>query len=71
MVRSEALKKAQRIYRQKNREHLNNRNREYNRVYALTNYNDDAKQKKKEYYFKNRNYTNKEFSKDLINLCKE
>ena len=71
MVRSEALKKAQQIYRQKNREHLNNRNREYNRIYNKTHYDDNAKQKKKEYYFKNRNYTNKEFSKDLINLFKE
>ncbi len=71
MVRSEALKKAQKIYRQKNREHLNNRNREYTRDYNRSHYDDDAKQKKKEYYFKNRNYTNKEFSKDLINLFKE
>jgi hypothetical protein len=71
MVRSEALKKAQKLYRQKNREHLNNRNREYNRVYALTNYDDDAKKKKNEYYLKNRNYINKDFSKDLVNLFKE
>ena len=66
MVRSEALKKAQKLYRQKNREHLYNRNREYNRVYALTNYDDDAKKKKNEYYLKNRNYINKDFSKDLV-----
>ena len=52
MVRSEALKKAQKLYRQKNREYPNNRNREYSRVYALTNYDDDAKKKKNEYYLK-------------------
>jgi len=71
MVRSEAMKKAQKLYRQRNRERYNNKVREYNRVYNKTHYDDDAKTKKSEYYYKNRNYTNKEFSKDLINLFKE
>ncbi len=70
-MRSEALKRAQKLYRQRNREHLNNKNREYNRNYNKAHYDEDAKQQKKEYYLKNRNYINKDFSKDLVNLFKE
>ena len=70
-MRSEALKRAQKLYRQRNREHLNNKNREYNRIYNKEHYDEDAKQKKKEYYLKNRNYINKDFSKDLVNLFQE
>lgn len=71
MSRTDALKKAQKLYRERNRERYNNRVREYNRVYNKTHYDEDAKLKKSEYYFKNRNYTNKEFSKDLIKMFKE
>ena len=71
MGRSEALKKAQKLYREKNRERLNINVREYNRVYKKKHYNEDEKQKKKEFYLINRNYINKEFSKDLIKLFKE
>ena len=34
MPRSEALKKAQKLYREKHRLYLNDRNRDYNRNYA-------------------------------------
>ncbi len=70
-MRSEALKRAQKLYRERNRERYNNRVREYNRNYNKTHYDEEAKQQKREYYLKNRNYTNKDFSKDLVNLFKE
>tara|TARA_R100000935_G_C2811528_1_gene155189 strand:- start:926 stop:1144 length:219 start_codon:yes stop_codon:yes gene_type:complete len=71
MVRSEALKKAQQVYRQKHRERLNVKVREYKRVYAKNHYDEDEKQKRKQYYLMNRNYINKDFSKDLIEIFKE
>ena len=71
MSRSEALKKAQKLYRERNRERYNNNVREYNRVYNKNHYDEEAQKKKSAYYFKNRNYINKEFSKDLIKMFKE
>ena len=71
MVRTEALKKAQKLYRQKNRERIAETSRITMRIYMKEHYDNDAKQRKKEYYLKNRNYINKDFSKDLVNLFKE
>jgi len=71
MVRSEAMKKAQKKYRQVNKERYNNNVREYNRKYMLEHYDEKAKQYKKDYYFKNKNYTNKNFAADLIKLFAE
>lgn len=71
MPRSEALKRAQKLYREKNKERIAETSRISMRTYMKEHYDDEAKRKKREYYFKTRNYKNKEFAKDLINLFEE
>ena len=73
MPRTEAVKISQKKYYEKNKTKINKnlvakRNKGEFAEYMRTIYDDRAKEKKKLYYLKNRNYKNKDFSKDLINL---
>ena len=71
MPRSEALKQAQKLYRERNKERIAEQSRITMRKYMKEHYDDEAKKKKREYYLKTRNYKNKEFAKDLIKLFEE
>tara|TARA_R110002074_G_scaffold180066_3_gene344280 strand:- start:265 stop:492 length:228 start_codon:yes stop_codon:yes gene_type:complete len=62
MTRSEALKKAQIKYRDKNKERLNN----YARVYVKEHYTDTIKDNKKEYYQLNKDRIKARYFEDTI-----
>lgn len=62
MARSEALKKAQIKYRDKNKERLN----EYARVYVKEHYTDTIKDNKKEYYQLNKDKIKARYFEDKV-----
>tara|TARA_R110002153_G_scaffold238518_1_gene392887 strand:- start:266 stop:532 length:267 start_codon:yes stop_codon:yes gene_type:complete len=66
--RAESFRVACSKYYHNNKEIIYKRNKAYIIEYNRLHYNDEKKQKKSEYYFKNRNYKNLNFSKDIVKL---
>ena len=54
MPRSEALKKAQILYRARHKDRIRIKSNVANRIYLKAHYDDEAKAKKKAYYLKNK-----------------
>ena len=71
MPRSEALKKAQILYRARHKDRIRIKCNVAGRIYQKAHYDDEAKAKKKEYYWKNKNYKDKTFHIDLRRLFQE
>lgn len=66
--RAESFRISSSKYYHKNKTIINQRNKAYITKYQRLHYNDEKKQKKSEYYFKNRNYRNLNFSKDIVKM---
>ena len=60
--------KGQARYYYKNKALINKRNKDYIVEYQRLHYNEEKKKQKSEYYFKNRNYRNLNFSRDIVKM---
>ena len=60
--------KGQARYYQKNKRLIYEKTREYNLEYKRMNYTEEKKKEKSDYYFRNRNYRNLNFSKDIVKM---
>tara|TARA_R110002153_G_scaffold57918_2_gene159089 strand:- start:211 stop:477 length:267 start_codon:yes stop_codon:yes gene_type:complete len=66
--RAESNRVACSKYYHNNKEIIYKRNKDYIIEHQRLNYTEERKQHKKDYYFKNRNYKNLNFSKDIVKM---
>jgi len=66
--RAESFRVASSKYYHNNKEKIYKRNKDYIVEYQRLNYTEEKKKQKSEYYFKNRNYRNLNFSNDIVRL---
>lgn len=55
-------------YYHNNKTIINQRKKEYIVEYQRLHYNEEKKKQKSDYYFKNKNYRNLNFSKDIVKM---